>query len=187
MYQIPRRRCTTVHQSGRVLRSMLRQEQQTVRMALATALHHSYGKAHAEHGAQRGLKTATRAGEEGHEDKHHAPRRQKPPPPQPELFQLYEEEPGGGQPAPPPEVAGWQSRVQRRTVEQIADLALMVQILNAPVPQVVDQLIDHFKAPDTAIPEQVIAVPKFSQDSIPPGTVLSKPQMAEQDAKSSKI
>ena len=42
-----------------------------------------------------GDKTA-RAREEGHEDKHDAPRRQKPPPPQPELFDLsVVEEPGG--------------------------------------------------------------------------------------------
>ena len=65
---------------------MLRHEQQSIRMALAAALHHSSGKVHAEYGGLRGLKTATRAGEEGHEDKHDALRRQKPPPPQPELF-----------------------------------------------------------------------------------------------------
>ena len=74
---------------------MLRHEQQSIRMAVAAALHHSSGKVHAEYGALRGLKTATRAREEGHGDKHDAPRRQKPPPPQPELFQLHEEEPGG--------------------------------------------------------------------------------------------
>ena len=69
---------------------MLRHEQQSIQMALATVMRHSF-KVHTEYGAVRGLKTATRAGEEGHEDKHDAPRRQKPPPPQPELFQLYEE------------------------------------------------------------------------------------------------
>ena len=60
---------------------MLRHEHQSIRMALAAALHLSSGKVHAECGALRGLKTATRAGKEGHEDKHDAPRRQKPPPP----------------------------------------------------------------------------------------------------------
>ena len=96
----------------RRLRSMLRHEQETVRMALATALHHSFGKVHAEYGAPLGLKTATRAGEEEHEDEHDAPRRQKPPLPQLELFQLYEEE-----------LAGWQERVQRHAVEHLAGLA----------------------------------------------------------------
>ena len=43
---------------------MLRHEQQTVRTALAAALHLSSGKVHAEYGALRGLKTATRAGKE---------------------------------------------------------------------------------------------------------------------------
>ena len=44
---------------------MLRHEQQSIRMALAAALHHSSGKVHAEYGALRGLKTATRAGRRG--------------------------------------------------------------------------------------------------------------------------
>ena len=65
---------------------MLRHEQQTVLMALA-ALHHQSGKVHAEYGASRGLKIATTAEEEGHEDKHDAPRRQKPPP-KPVLFSI---------------------------------------------------------------------------------------------------
>ena len=82
--------------------------------------------------------------EEGHEDKHDAPRRLKPPPPQPELFQLYEEELGGGRPAPLPEVAGWQSQVQRHTAEQILD---------APVPQVVDQPEDLLTLFDISVPE----------------------------------
>ena len=72
----------------RRLRSMLRHEQQSIRMALATVMHHSY-KVHTEYGALRGLKTATRAGKEGREE-HDALRRQRPPPLQPELFQLYE-------------------------------------------------------------------------------------------------
>ena len=59
----------------------------------------------------------------------------------PELFQLYEEEPGGRGPAPLPEVAGPQERVQRRTMEQLADLAPLVQILDDPVPPIVGQLV----------------------------------------------
>ena len=89
-------------------------------------------------------------------------------PSSPAVFQLFEEEPGGG----------WQSRVQRHTVEQIVDVALVVQILDAPVPQVVDQLMDLFKASDTAIPEQV-KCPSFCKTP-PQRTVLSEPQTAEQ-------
>ena len=40
---------------------MLRHEQQSIRMALATVMHHSY-KVHTENGAPRGQTTATRAG-----------------------------------------------------------------------------------------------------------------------------
>ena len=50
---------------------MLRHEQQTVRMVLATVEHHSYG-------ALQGQTTATRTREEGHEEKHNAPGRYGP-------------------------------------------------------------------------------------------------------------
>ena len=64
---------------------MLRHEQQTVRMALAAALHHSAGpKVKVEmqqNGALRGQKTAARAGEEVVHDAHDALRGQKTPPP----------------------------------------------------------------------------------------------------------
>ena len=100
-----------------------------------------------------GLKTATRAGEEGHEDKHDAPRRQKPPPLQPELFSLLEEEPSGRRPPCLGEPPGPQERVQRHTAEQA--------------------FVD-----DT---EQVIAVPKISSPSQSPlRAVLLATQMAEQ-------
>ena len=46
----------------RRLRSMLRHEQQSIRMALATVMHHSY-KVHTENGAPRSQTTATRARE----------------------------------------------------------------------------------------------------------------------------
>ena len=69
----------------RRLRSMLRHEQQTVRMALAAALHHSAGPKEKvemqQNGALRGQKTAARAGEEVVHDAHDALRGQKTPPP----------------------------------------------------------------------------------------------------------
>ena len=65
-------------------------------------------------------------------------------------------------------------RVQRHAVEQLADFAPMVQILDLPVPQMVDQLVDVLKLLDTAIPEHVIAVPKI------PHHAAFEPQLAEQ-------
>ena len=65
-------------------------------------------------------------------------------------------------------------------MEQLADLAPMVQILDVPVPQMVDQLVDVLKLFDNSVPEQVIDVPKISQDAIPQRTVLFEPQLAEQ-------
>ena len=45
----------------RRLRSMLRHEQQTVRVALASVMHHSSGMVHTASGAQRGQEPATTA------------------------------------------------------------------------------------------------------------------------------
>ena len=60
----------------------------------------------------------------------------------------------------------------------------VVQILDIPVPQRVERLADFLVLLDTQIPvEQVIAVPKISNDSIQPRLVdcdLRHPQMAEQ-------
>ena len=69
----------------RRLRSMLRHEQQTVRMALAAALHHSAGPKEKvemqQNGALGGQRTAARAGEEVEYVKHAGLRAQKTPPP----------------------------------------------------------------------------------------------------------
>ena len=141
---------------GRRLRAALRHERQSIAMALAESQHHT----------SRGQKKA-RAGEEGHRNEYEAPRRQKPPPP-PAFFRLFDEEDAerGLRPACLAEPRGPQERVQLRTVEHIADVVPMVQILDAPVPQVgdqgVDQLVVAFRHLDLLIPEQVIEVPKIS-------------------------
>ena len=150
----------------RRLRSWWRHEQQSIAAALATFQHHS----------SRGQRKA-KAGEEESETKYTAKFRTTPPP-QPELFQLFEEEPGGLRPTGLVEPRGPQE--PRHTVEQMADVAPMVQILDAPVPQMVDQLVDVLKLFDNSVPEQVIDVPKISQDAIPQRTVLCEPQLAEQ-------
>ena len=151
----------------RRLRSMLRHEQQSIRMALATVMHHSY-KVHTEYGAPRSQNTATRArgGGEVDEMKYTAKFRKTPPPQA--FFQLYDEEDAvwGLRPACLAEPRGPQERVQLRTVEHIADVVPMVQILDAPVPRVgeqgVDQLVEAFRHLDLLIPEQVIEVPMIS-------------------------
>ena len=126
-------------------------------MALAGKLHHT----------SRGQRFA-RAWEEGHEE-HDALRRQKPPSPQ-AFFRLYDEEDAewrarpGSVTDPRP-----QERVQRHTVEHIVDFvrfAPMVQLLDALVPQMVEQLLDIMRFFDTLTPnpEQVIEVPKILPD-----------------------
>ena len=102
------------------------------------------------------------------------------PPPEPELFDLFEE-PGGGRPDLLLEPQGPQTGVQRHFVEHLADLAPMVQILDAPVPHKGVELADNLKCVDLQAPiEQVIDVPKIFLDSILPRSVLRRPQTAEQ-------
>ena len=60
------------------------------------------------------------------------------------------------------EPRGPQEQIQQRSVEQRAESFPMVQMLCIPVPQLVDQLVEVLKRLDTAVVEQVIAVPKIS-------------------------
>ena len=158
-------------QRERRLRSWLKHERMTVAISLAVMKHHT---------APRGPKMA-RAGEEESETKYTAKFRTTPPP-QPELFQLFEEEPGGLRPTGLVEPRGPQERIQRHTAEQMIESFVPVPMLDhdAPVPQMVDQLVDVLKFFDNSVPEQVIDVPKISQDAIPQRTVLCEPQLAEQ-------
>ena len=150
----------------RRLRAYLRYARMSVAMALAETQHHS---------AQRPKKA--RAREEEREVHYTAAFRTTVPPPEPELFDLFEE-PGGGRPSLLLEPQGAQ---QRHTVEQTADVAPMVQILDAPVPQKGIELADILKCVDLQAPiEQVIDVPKIFLDSIQPRSVLRLPQTAEQ-------
>ena len=67
-----------------------------------------------------------------------------PPPhtPQPELFSLYDEEPSGLRPDRMPALSGPQERDLRRTVQQIVDTVPLVPLLDDPVPQMVEQLVE---------------------------------------------
>ena len=103
------------------------------------------------------------------------------PPPQPVLFSLYDEEPSGRRPASLAEPPAPQEGVPRHTMEQSGELAPMVQILDAPVLQLVEKLEDVLKIVDLPVPEQEIDVPKISCLSRPPlRRALPVPQLAEQ-------
>ena len=135
----------------------------SVAVALAECQHHT---------AQR-QKTA-RAGREEQVALHgHGPEQL---PSQPELFQLFEEEPCGSRPPCLSEPRGPQEKVQQRSVDQIADYALMVQILDTSKPHMVDQLEAVLTQVDSFVPEQVIAVPKISSPPRCSRTVLGEPQ-----------
>ena len=56
-----------------------------------------------------------------------------------------------------------QEKVQQRTVEQLADVVPMVQILDIPGPQAGDQLVEVFRDLDLPIPEQVVEVQTAEQ------------------------
>ena len=77
--------------------------------------------------------------------------------------------------------SGLLDRVQRRTVQQIVDIALL-PILYDPAPQMVEQLpevLRFFRAlsPD---PEQVIEVPTIWPEDVSLRTMVREPQLVEQ-------
>ena len=78
------------------------------------------------------------------------------------------------------EPRGLQERVQLRTVEHIADVVPMVQILDAPVPRGGEQGVEAFRHLDMLIPEQVIEVPKISSSRRCRRRRLPVQQMVEQ-------
>ena len=60
------------------------------------------------------------------------------------------------------------------------DVLPYVQILDAPVPQLVDSAMDFFRRLDLPVAEQVIDVPTISSSSCPSRAVLREPQMVGQ-------
>ena len=165
----------------RRLRSWWRHEQQSVATALSAAVHHSLDKGATDekYDGQRAQRT-DRAGEAANR----ALRRQKSKAAQDAVFfELFDEDTAGVRPGVLAEPRP-QERVQRHTVEHIVDFvrfAPMVQILDAPVPQMMEQLPDilHFFGTLTTDPEQVIEVPNFPED-VPMRAVLRDPQLVEQ-------
>ena len=109
----------------RRLRSWLRHERMTVRMELTAALHHSAfkGAGPETHDAPRSQKTVNSKREA-------------------ELFSLFEEEHGGTRPDRLSDVrpAGSAAHVEHLT--DLVRFAPKVQVLDAPAPLVVEQLVD---------------------------------------------
>ena len=147
----------------RRLRAWARHERLSIAMALATVEHHSCGPT--ANAAPRDQTTGTSAREGEVREQHYGLRAQKRPLP-------------GMRPAPLSEVLP-QVGLQRHTVEQRILHTPYVQILDAPVPQKVEQLVDFFKDLDIEVPAQVIDVPKISQDIIPQRSVDLVPQLVE--------
>ena len=154
----------------RRLRSMLRHERMAVAMALAEALHHSSGPKvmeRAQYAALRGQKPGTRAKEGEVREEHQALRGQTRLPPGMRPALLVEVQPQGC--------------VERHVVEVPSELAPMVQFLDAPVPQMVDTVLEFFRALHLPVDEQVIAVRKISTDRVSQRLVeRCLPQMVEQ-------
>ena len=154
------------------LRQFLRHERLTVAMLLAETRHDA---------APSGQNKA-RSGREVRVARHG--RDPKEPLPQPELFDVFGEESGGVRPAPLSEVAGWHDRVERHTGEHIDEIGPCVPILDVPVPQMGEQLVNFFRFLDVQSPvEQVIDLPKIPEDRIQQRLVdrdSRVPQMAEQ-------
>ena len=89
--------------------------------------------------------------------------------------------PAGGRPAPLSEVADRQVNAARHSGKQLIDDLPSVQILDAPMPQMVGTVLDFFRSLDLPVAEQVIAVPKISFDCVSQRLVERRlPQMVEQ-------
>ena len=114
-------------------------EQMTVQMVLAKATHHSLGKVGTASGVLCNQKTATRTVKGGGaRDALHG--------------SVPEDSSPGERPPPLVEVRS-QGRVQRHTVEHIADDLPFGQILDVPVPQIGNQLMDFVQKLDILTPE----------------------------------
>ena len=152
----------------RRLRQHWRHEQLTLQMLLATYQHHA---------APRGQTTA-RSGEWESELNYTATIRRTPTP-QAAGTQYFamdvDEVPAAvSRPDRLTEVRP-QERVLRRTVEQNVE-----PVLDAPVPQMVEHVVDVLKIIGRGPPEQVIEVPKVSLlDVVPLRAALCEPQLAE--------
>ena len=130
---------------GRRLRASWRHEKQSTAQALATFTHHPAPR------GQTGDGMGRRGGAQGHA--RCATATEAPSSPAGALQPLRRRARR--------EAACQPGRAARPQVEQLSDLSPMVQILDAPVPQAVNQLVDAFRHIDIPLPEQVIEVPEL--------------------------
>ena len=95
--------------------------------------------------------------------------------------ELFEEELSGTRPPPLVEVRP-QDRVQQHTLEHAFDICPFMQMLDAPVPLTVEQLVDVLQIVDALVlvAEQVIEVPKIILENILSRLSCREPQLAEQ-------
>ena len=140
----------------RRLRSTLRHERMSVAMALAESTHHS---------AQR--QKMARAGREVRVEPHG----EVPEAPLPQ---------GGSRPPCLGVSREPQVELERHVMEDLGTVCPFVQILDLPVPQMVDYVMDALRILDRPIVEQVIEVPKISCLPCPSRSPVSVPQSAEQ-------
>ena len=68
----------------------------------------------------------------------------------------------------------------RHVLEDLGELAPLVQILDLPVPQMVDNVLDALRILVRPMAVQVIEVPKLLIDVIPARSLVPEPQTAEQ-------
>ena len=142
-----------IRRRERRLRSWWRHERMTVTMELAVATHHSSPKGGWPGATHDALRGQMKASSGGRR-------------------------PGVLKEAEPPNVV---ERVLRHTVDQFVVAVHLVPVLDVPVPQTVDTVLDFFRALDLPVHEQVIAVPKISTDRVSQRLVERRlPQMVEQ-------
>ena len=144
---------------NRQLRAFHRHEVLSVKMALATALHHS---------AQPAGPVVGGPEEEVENETHNAPRGHNTPPP-------------GTRPGVLKEPGAQEAAVTVGYVAAAGAPLLAQSVLDAPVPQMVDTVLEFFRALDKPDDELVIAVPKISTDRVSQRLVERRlPQMVEQ-------
>ena len=151
----------------RRLRSWWRHEAQSVRAAVATVLHHTCDVGRESYNVPRHQKMAT-AREEVVNKPHDALRGLTTPPP-------------GERPALLVEGASRRNVWSGTSWRILSELAPMVLFLDSPAPQMVDTVLEFFRALDLPVGEQVIAVPQISTDRVSQRLVERRlPQMVEQ-------
>ena len=144
------------------LRQFLRRERLTAAMLLAETQHHAAPRG--QHGQEQG-------GREGRDGQRHGPEDSASQGGQHGV--LFSGRRWG--------CAGRPADTLRHTAEQIIETFVPVQVLDTPVPQLGDQVVELLQKIDApAFDELVIAVPKISLDRTPQRSACRRPRRVEQ-------